>query len=379
VTTPTAEQISIRETVRRFAQEEVAPLAREIDRDQRFPIESWQRSAELGYLGVTAPEVYGGAGLGLAEMCIIGEELSAVCHSTSATVLHQAVMVVDSLVRNGTEEQQDRYLPRLCDGAWVSCLAITEPGSGSDALSMRTSAKRVDGGWLINGSKTFITNGPNCDMTMVYAKTGPIQSREMGLFIVEASADGFSRGKKMEKMGWRGSGTCELFFEDVFVPEENLVGGEGNGLRVLMSGLNAERILMSAQAVGLARGAFEAAAEHAKERSQFGKPIGEFQLVRAKLADMYCQIEAVRALTNNAVESVEKDDGSDMRLTSSAVKILSGDLVMDVTTEAVQIFGGYGYIQEYPVERYMRDAKLFSIGGGTSEVLRDLMGRALVK
>jgi alkylation response protein AidB-like acyl-CoA dehydrogenase len=163
------------------------------------------------------------------------------------------------------------------------------------------------------------------------------------------------------------------------VPEDNLVGGEGNGLRVLMSGLNAERILMAAQAVGLARGAFEAAAEHAKERSQFGKPIGEFQLVRAKLADMYCQIEAVRALTNNAVESVEKDDGSDMRLTSSAVKILSGDLVMDVTTEAVQIFGGYGYIQEYPVERYMRDAKLFSIGGGTSEVLRDLMGRALVK
>ena len=157
-------------------------------------------------------------------MCIIGEELSAVCHSTSATVLHQAVMVVDSLVRNGTEDQQDRYLPRLCDGTWVSCLAITEPGSGSDALSMRTSAKRVDGGWLINGSKTFITNGPNCDMTMVYAKTGPIESREMGLFIVEATADGFSRGKKMEKMGWRGSGTCELFFEDVFVPEQNLVG-----------------------------------------------------------------------------------------------------------------------------------------------------------
>jgi isovaleryl-CoA dehydrogenase len=294
--------------------------------------------------------------------------------------MHQAVMVVDSLVRNGTADQQERYLPRLCDGTWVSCLAITEPEAGSDALSMRTNAKRVDGGWVLNGSKTFITNGPDCDMTMVYAKTGPPAGREMGLFIVEATSPGFSKGKKMEKMGWRGSGTCELYFEDVFVPEENLVGGDGNGLRVLMSGLNAERILMAAQAIGLARGAFDAAVAHARERKQFGKPIGEFQLVRAKLADMYCQIEAVRALTDKAVAALESGDaGGDMRLISSAVKIMSAEVVMDVTSEAVQIFGGYGYIQEYAVERYMRDAKLFSIGGGTSEVLRDLMGRALIK
>jgi isovaleryl-CoA dehydrogenase len=215
---------------------------------------------------------------------------------------------------------------------------------------------------------------------MVYAKTGPPAGREMGLFIVEATSPGFSKGKKMEKMGWRGSGTCELYFEDVFVPEENLVGGDGNGLRVLMSGLNAERILMAAQAIGLARGAFDAAVAHARERKQFGKPIGEFQLVRAKLADMYCQIEAVRALTDKAVAALESGDaGGDMRLISSAVKIMSAEVVMDVTSEAVQIFGGYGYIQEYAVERYMRDAKLFSIGGGTSEVLRDLMGRALIK
>jgi isovaleryl-CoA dehydrogenase len=380
VTTTTAEQTSIRDTARRFAREELAPLAREIDRDQRFPSENWKRGAELGFLGVTAPEELGGSGLGLTEMCIIGEELSAVCHSTACTIMHQAVMVVDSLVRNGTQDQQERYLPRLCDGSWVSCLAITEPESGSDALSMRTSAKRVDGGWVLNGSKTFITNGPDCDMTMVYAKTGPAAGRDIGLFIVEATSPGFTKGKKMEKMGWRGSGTCELFFEDVFVPEENLVGGEGNGLRVLMSGLNAERILMAAQAIGLARGAFEAAVAHARERKQFGKPIGEFQLVRAKLADMYCQIEAVRALTDKAVAALESGDaGGDMRLISSAVKILSAEVVMDVTSEAVQIFGGYGYIQEYPVERYMRDAKLFSIGGGTSEVLRDLMGRALIK
>ena len=191
MTTSINEQITIRETARRFAHEELAPLAREIDRDQRFPTENWKRSAELGFLGVTAPEEFGGAGLGIAEMCIIGEELSAACHSTAATVLHQAIMVVDSLVRNGTTAQQERYLPRLCDGSWVSCLAITEPGAGSDALGMRTTAKRVDDGWVINGSKTFITNGPECDMTMVYAKTGPLDSRDIGLFIVEASAPGF--------------------------------------------------------------------------------------------------------------------------------------------------------------------------------------------
>jgi isovaleryl-CoA dehydrogenase len=379
VSTSVAEQADIRETIRRWAQDEVAPLAREIDRDQRFPIESWKRGAELGVLGMSAPEEYGGAGLGLPEMCIVSEELAAACMSTAATLQHQSIMVVDSLVRNGTEDQKKRYLPQLCDGSWVSCLAITEPESGSDALSMRTTATRAEGGWTLNGSKTFITNGPSCDMTMVYAKTGAVDSREIGLFIVESTYPGFTKGAKMEKMGWRGSETCELFFDDVFVPEENLVGGEGNGLRVLMSGLNSERILMAAQAVGISTGAFEACVEHARERRQFGRPIGEFQLIRAKLADMYCQIEAVRALVDKAIKAwAEEDESVDMRLIASAVKILAGDLVNDVTSEAVQIFGGYGFIQEYPLERYMRDAKLFQIGGGTSEILRDLMGRALV-
>ena len=373
------EQLDIRETVRRFAREEIAPIAYRIDREERFPIESWRRGAELGLLGITAPEEYGGAGLGLTELCITAEEISVACHSTGATLMHQAVMVIDSIVRNGDDQQKERYLPPLCDGSWVGCLAITEPESGSDALSMRTTASRTDGGWLLRGGKTFITNGPSCDLAMVYAKTGPVESREMGLFLVESTSPGFTKGRKMEKLGWRGSETCELFLDDVFVPEENLLGGAGNGLRVLMSGLNSERILMASQAIGIARAALEASVEHARERRQFGRPIGEFQLVRQKLADMYGGVEAVRALNEKAIAAWESGDaGADMRLLASAVKVLSADLVMEVTSEAVQIFGGYGYITEYPLERYMRDAKLFSIGGGTSEVLRDLMGRALV-
>jgi isovaleryl-CoA dehydrogenase len=379
LTALTSEQVAIRDTVRRFAREEVAPLAYEIDRDERFPTEAWARSAELGFLGITAPEEHGGAGLGLREICIVGQELSAVCHSTAATVLHQADMVVDSIVRNGSEDQQARYLPALCDGSSVGCLAITEAEAGSDALSMRTQAKPVDGGWLLNGSKTFITNGPVADLALVYAKTGPIDSREMGLFLVEMDSPGAFKGPKMEKMGWRGSPTGELAFEDVFVPEGNVLGGAGNGLRVLMSGLNSERVLMAAQAVGLARGAFDACVAYAGERQQFGRPIGDFQLIRAKLADMYCSIESVNALTEYAIDQAEAGGVGDMRLTASAAKILSADMVMQVTTEAVQIFGGYGYIKEYPVERYMRDAKLFQIGGGTLEILRDLMGRQLVR
>jgi isovaleryl-CoA dehydrogenase len=375
----TDEQLVIRDTTRRFAREEVAPLAYEIDRDERFPVESWRRSGQLGYLGITAPERHGGAGLGLTEMCLIGEELAAVCQSTAATILHQADMVVDSLVRNGTPEQQARYLPRLCDGTWVSCLAITEPEAGSDALGMRARAERVDGGWRLNGTKTFITNAPVADLALVYAKTGAADSRELGLFLVEMDSVGATKGKKLEKMGWRGSLTGELSFEDVLVPADNLLGAEGDGLRVLMSGLNSERLVMAAQAVGLARGAFDASVAYAAERVQFGRRIGEFQLIRAKLADMYCRIESVRALTYKAASAAESGGVNDMRLTASAAKIASADMVMAVTTDAVQIFGGYGYIREYRVERYMRDAKLFQIGGGTVEVLRDLMGRELVK
>jgi isovaleryl-CoA dehydrogenase len=233
-------------------------------------------------------------------------------------------------------------------------------------------------GWKLSGSKTFITNGPVAQLALVYAKTGPVDGRDIGLFMVEMDSPGASAGEKMHKMGWRGSETGELFFDEVVVPAENVLGGADNGLRVLMSGLNSERVLMAAEAVGLAQGAFDAALAYAKERTQFGRRIGEFQLIRAKLADMYAEIAAVRALVEQTIDDAEAGGVGDLRLTASAAKVLSADLVMRVTTEAVQILGGYGYVREYPVERYIRDAKLFQIGGGTSEVLRDLIGRQLV-
>lgn len=375
----TPEQIEIRETVRRFAREVVAGYAYEIDRDERFPVESWKQGAELGFLGITAPEELGGAGLGLTEMCIVGEELAAVCMSTSATLLHQADMVVDSIVRNGTDDQKERFLPSLCDGSVISCLAITEPEAGSDALSMRTTAREVEGGWVLNGVKTFITNGPVCDLAAIYAKTGPVDSREMGLFLVDAETPGFTRGRKLEKMGWRGSPTGELILEDCFVPAENLMGGKGNGLRVLMSGLNSERILIGAQGVGIAQGALDASVAYAREREQFGRPIGDFQMIREKLAEMYARIEAARALAYDAAALAEEGDVGELRLLASAAKVLGADVAMFATSEAVQIFGGYGYTKEYPVERFMRDAKLMQIGGGTNEIQRDLMGRELLK
>ncbi len=379
LTALTNEQMAIRETVRRFAQEELAPRAYEVDRDEQFPARAWQRAAELGLLGITAPEQYGGSGLGLVDMCVIGEELAGGCLSTSVGIMHQADMVVDSIVRNGTDDQKERFLPSLCDGTKIAALSITEPEAGSDALAMRTAATRVDGGWMLSGTKTFITNGPVADLALVYAKTGPVASREMGLFIVDMQQAGSRHGPKLEKMGWRGSPTGELVFDGAYVPDGDVLGGAGNGLRVLMSGLNSERVVMAAQAVGLARAAFEASVRYAQERHQFGRPIGEFQLVRAKLADMYSRIQAVRALTYEAAAAGDVGDVGDLRRVASAAKILAADMVMDVTTDAVQILGGYGYTKEYPVERYMRDAKLFQIGGGTVEILRDLLGRDLVR
>lgn len=376
-TTLTDEQTEIRDLVRRFARDEVAPLAYEIDRDERFPRESWQRAAELGLLGISAPTEHGGTGLGLTELCLAGEELAAVCMSTSATLLHQADMVVDSIVRNGTEDQQARLLPGLCDGSVVACLAITEAEAGSDALAMQTRAERVDGGWALTGSKTFITNGPVADLALVYARCGE-GPRDLGLFAVRTDVAGFSRGSKLEKMGWRGSPTGELVMERCFVPEDDVIGGAGNGLRVLMSGLNSERILIGAQCAGIAQGALDASIAYARERRQFGRPIGDFQLIRAKLADMYAETAALRALVYQGAAQAEQGDVGELRLLASAVKVLGADVAMRATTEAVQIFGGYGYTKEYPVERYMRDAKLMQIGGGTSEIQRDLLGRTLI-
>jgi len=372
----TDEQRLLRRTVRDFAQEKVAPRAHKIDAEQTFPTESWAEAAELGLLGASVPSELGGAGLGLIELCLIGEELAAVCLSTAATVLHQADMVVGRIARHGSEEQKERWLPGLIDGSLIGCLAMTEPEAGSDVMSMRTRAERVDGGWRLNGTKTFITNGPVADLALVYART-PSNERSLGMFAIPTDSPGFQRGRKFSKMGWRGSPTGELLLDDCLVGSEALIGAADGGRAILLEGLDSERVLMAAESVGLAQGALEAALTYAGERRQFGKPIGEFQLIGAKLADMFSETEACRALTRTIAARIDADE-TDLRALASACKLLGGDVAMRVTTEAVQVLGGYGYIDEFPVERYMRDAKLMQIGGGTAEIQRFIIARELL-
>ena len=371
------EQVLLRRTAREFARRDVAPRAAALDAAQSFPAESWRQAAELGFLGAVAPPEYGGAGLGLAELCIIGEELAAACVSTAATVLHQADMVVGRLARHASEDQKRRWLPGLIDGSLIGCLAMTEPEAGSDVMSMRTRAQRTDGGWRLTGTKTFITNGPVADLALVYARTGGREDRQLGLFAIPTDAPGFARGRKFSKMGWRGSPTGELILDDCEVGGDALVGGPGDGRAILLAGLDSERVLLAAESVGIAQGALEVALDYARERRQFGRPIGEFQLIQGKLADMYTETEAARALTWTAAARVEAANLGAREL-ASAAKLLAGDVAMKVTTEAVQVLGGYGYIDEFPVERYMRDAKLMQIGGGTAEIQRFIIARALL-
>jgi isovaleryl-CoA dehydrogenase len=373
----TDEQRLLRRTVHEFAQSRVAPRAHRIDAEQSFPAESWAEAAELGLLGASAPTAEGGAGLGLTELCLIGEELAAACLSTAATVLHQADMVVGRIARHGDTEQKRRWLPGLIDGSIVGCLAMTEPEAGSDVMSMCTRAERDGKGWRLNGTKTFITNGPVADLALVYARTPGGGERSLGLFAIPAEVPGFARGRKFSKMGWRGSPTGELLLEDCVVGPEALIGPEDGGRAILLDGLDSERVLMAAESVGLAQGALVAALAYAGERQQFGRPIGEFQLIGGKLADMFAETEACRALTRQVAARIDAgEDG--LRSLASACKLLGGDVAMRVTTEAVQVLGGYGYIDEFPVERYMRDAKLMQIGGGTAEIQRFIIARELL-
>ena len=372
------EQLLMRRTVRQFAQEKVALRARALDAEQGFPAESWAEAAELGLLGTTVPSEDGGAGLGLTELCLIGEELAGVCISTAATVLHQADMVVGRIARHGSAAQKQRWLPGLIDGSLVGCLAMTEVEAGSDVMSMRTRAERSEGGWRLSGSKTFITNGPVADLALVYARTPEHGERSLGFFAVPTGAAGFSRGKKFSKMGWRGSPTGELLLDECEVGDDALIGAPDGGRAILLDGLDSERVLMAAESVGLAQGALEVALAYAGERRQFGQPIGQFQLIGAKLADMFAETEAARALTRSLAARIDAGETAGLRALASACKLLGGDLAMRVTTEAVQVLGGYGYIDEFPVERYMRDAKLMQIGGGTAEIQRYVIARELL-
>ncbi|HOK06259.1 MAG TPA: acyl-CoA dehydrogenase family protein [Syntrophales bacterium] len=375
----TDEQRMLRETIRQLAEKEVAPLAYEIDRDERFPVESFNKLRDMGLLGITVPADYGGAGAGYTEMCIVTEELSAVCLSTAAAWGTHACLCIDNIRRNGNEAQLAKYLPPLCRGEWIGGLAMTEPSAGSDVMSMRLRAERRGDAYVLNGTKIFISNGPVGDVFVVYAKTAPERGAHgVTAFIVENAFPGFQRGKKFEKMGWRGSPTGELIFEDCVVPAENVLGGENRGALVLMSGLNTERVCLGAMSLGLARGAYECALKYAKERVQFGKPIASFQLIQAKLAEMAMLIELSRLITYKGAKMADMGLHREMNLTASYAKLFTARAAMKITTEAVQVLGGYGYMKEFPVERMMRDAKLQQIGGGTDEVQIMIIAREIL-
>ncbi|MGE7183606.1 acyl-CoA dehydrogenase [Peribacillus sp. NPDC006672] len=374
----TEEHEMIRKMVRNFAQNEVAPTAAERDEEERFDREIFDKMAELGLTGIPWPEEYGGIGSDYLAYCIAIEELSRVCASTGVTLSAHTSLAGWPIYKFGSEEQKQKYLRPMALGEKIGAYGLTEPSSGSDAGGMRTSAKLVGDEYIISGSKIFITNGGIADTYVVFALTDP-ESKQKGTsaFIIEKDFPGFSVGKKEKKLGIRSSPTTEIIFEECRVPKENLLGNEGEGFKIAMMTLDGGRNGIAAQAVGIAQGALDAAVDYAKERVQFGKPISAQQGIGFKLADMATGVEASRLLTYQAawLESAGLPYGKE----SAMSKLFAGDTAMKVTTEAVQVFGGYGYTKDYPVERYMRDAKITQIYEGTQEIQKLVISRMITK
>lgn len=373
----TDEQEMIRKMVRDFATNEVAPTAEERDEEERFDREIFDQMAELGLTGIPWPEEYGGIGADYVSYVIAVEELSRVCASTGVTLSAHISLAGWPIYTFGNEEQKQKYLRGLAEGKYLGAYGLTEPGAGSDAAGMKTTAKRDGDDYILDGSKIYITNGGEADIYVVFALTDP-EKKHKGVtaFIVEKGMDGFTMGKKERKMGIRSSPTLEIIFDGVRVPKENRLGEEGEGFKIAMMTLDGGRNGIAAQAVGIAQGALDEAVAYAKERKQFGKPIGAQQGIGFKLADMATKVEASRLLTYQAawLESEGKPYGK----ASAMSKLFAGDSAMEVTTEAVQVFGGYGYTKDYPVERYMRDAKITQIYEGTNEIQRLVISKMLM-
>jgi len=373
----TEELDMLKKTVSNFVQKEIAPMAEEMDKTDEFPYWIWKKFGELGVLGITIPEPYGGTGLGPVEQAIVTEEISKYSAAIAVSYAAHSNLCAHNLYHNGNEAQREKYLPGLCNGDLIGALGLTEPGSGSDAVGMRTTARREGDYYILNGSKTFITNGPFADVLIVYAKTN-MEKGAHGItaFIVEKGFPGFTVSKRLEKMGNRGSATGELIFDDCKVPAANILGEENKGIKVMMGGLDIERVIVSALALGIGEGAFREAIKYSKERSQFGKEIANFQLIQAKIADMYTTLQASRLLTYDAATEAAK--GKKITLKAASAILFTAETATKVALEAVQIHGGYGYMLDYPVNRYLRDAKLYEIGAGTSEVRRLIIARELL-
>ena len=366
----------IRDSARNFAEKEIAPRAAAIDRDNLFPRDLWPKMGALGLHGITAPEEYGGLGLGYLEHCVAMEEVSRASGSVGLSYGAHSNLCVNQIVRNGNAEQKARYLPQLVSGEHVGGLAMSEPNAGSDVVSMTTRADRKGERWILNGTKMWITNGPVAETLIVYAKTDPAAgARGITAFLVERGFAGFSHGPKLDKLGMRGSDTSELVFADCEVPAENVLGVVGKGVNVLMSGLDYERVVLSAGPLGLMAAALDVALPYAHERKQFGQPIGTFQLVQGKLADMYVRLNASRAYVYAVAKACDR--GETTREDAAGAILYAAERATEVALDAIQILGGAGYTNDYPLGRLLRDAKLYEIGAGTSEIRRMLIGREL--
>ena len=366
----------LRDSVRGFASDRIAPRADEIDRTNVFPRDLWPELGKLGLHGITVEEEWGGAGLGYLEHCVAMEEVSRASAAVGLSYGAHSNLAVNQIRRNGTDVQKRRFLPKLISGEHVGGLAMSEPGSGSDVVSLKTRAQKRGDRYVLNGNKMWITNGPEAEVLIVYAKTAPEAGpRGITAFIIEKGMHGFSTAQKLDKLGMRGSDTCELVFVECEVPEENVLGREGEGVGILMSGLDYERIVLSAGPLGIMQACMDTVMPYVHDRKQFGKSIGEFQLVQAKLADMYVAMNASKAYVYSVAKACDR--GATTREDAAGAILYAAENATRVALDAIQLLGGNGYINEYPTGRYLRDAKLYEIGAGTSEIRRMLIGREL--
>jgi isovaleryl-CoA dehydrogenase len=366
----------LRQSVHQFCQKEIAPRAAQIDRDNDFPADLWRKFGDLGLLGITVDEAWGGSGMGYLAHSVVMEEISRASGAVGLSYGAMSNLCLNQIQKNGSDEQKKRYLPKLCSGEHIGALAMSEPNAGSDVVSMKLAARRDGDSYILNGNKMWITNGPDADVYVIYAKTDPAAgARGITAFLVERDFPGFSRSPKLDKLGMRGSNTCELVFEDCRVPAENVMRGEGEGVKILMSGLDYERTVLSGGPVGIMQACVDEVLPYLHTREQFGQPIGTFQLMQGKLADMYADLNACRAYLYAVAAACDRDE--ETRQDCAAVILYTAEKATQLALQTIQALGGFGYTNESNAGRLLRDAKLYEIGAGTSEIRRMLIGREL--